>query len=177
MRLLPPVDPPNPIRRGPIPTICDPMETLIHQNVAEAREGRNPTVIARVRSGWAVLGDSQFIRGYSLLLPDPVVHSLNDLATAERIEFLLDMVALGDALLAVTDAYRVNYEIQGNGEPALHAHVFPRRMSEPDKSRVHPVWLYPESMRHSVPFESGRHRSLMDAICDQLQEAGRTVAQ
>jgi hypothetical protein len=80
------------------------MKTLIHRRVAELREGTNPTVIGRVRSGWAVLGDSQFFRGYSLLLPDPVVPSINDLATAERIEFLLDMVALGDALLAVTEA-------------------------------------------------------------------------
>lgn len=45
----------------------------MHQRVAEARESKNPTVIGRVRSGWVVLGDSQFIRGYSLLLPDPVV--------------------------------------------------------------------------------------------------------
>jgi len=63
------------------------METLIHQRVAEARDSRNPAVIGRVASGWVVLGDSQFIRGYSLLLPDPVVPSLNDLGLTKRIEF------------------------------------------------------------------------------------------
>jgi diadenosine tetraphosphate (Ap4A) HIT family hydrolase len=151
------------------------MKSLIHRRVAELREGTNPTVIGRVRSGWAALGDSQFFRGYSLLLPDPVVPSINDLATAERIEFLLDMVALGDALLAVTEAYRINYEILGNGEPALHAHVFPRRMSEPDEFRVHPVWSYPQDMRRSAPFTPARDRPLMGAIFRQLQEAGRIV--
>jgi diadenosine tetraphosphate (Ap4A) HIT family hydrolase len=86
-----------------------------------------------------------------------------------------NMVALGDALLAVTDAYRINYEILGNGEPALHAHVFPRRMSEPDEFRVHPVWSYPQDMRRSVLFEPTRDRPQMDAIFRQLREAGRIV--
>jgi len=87
------------------------------------------------------------------------------------------MVALGDALLSVTDAYRINYEILGNGEPALHAHVFPRRMSEPDEARIYPVWLYPEGIRCSVPFEPSRDRSLMDAVFRRLQEAGRIVTE
>ena len=152
------------------------METLIHQRVAEARAGKDPAVIGRVRSGWIVIGDSQFVRGYCLLLPDPVVTSLNDLSMTERIEFLSDMVALGDALLAVTDAYRINYEIFGNGEPALHAHVFPRRMSESDEFRRHPVWSYPETVRNSVFFELGRDRRLMEAIFRQLRECDRIIA-
>ena len=100
------------------------MNTLIHERVAEARRGFSPQVICRLRSGWAVLGDSQFIAGYSLLLPDPVVSSLNDLSAHDRVQFLLDMTAIGDALLASTDAYRINYEILGNSEPALHATSF-----------------------------------------------------
>ena len=47
--------------------------TRIHQQVNEARAGRNPRVIARLFSGWAVFGERQFVRGYTLLLPDPVV--------------------------------------------------------------------------------------------------------
>ncbi len=81
-------------------------------------------VICRVPSGWAVLGDTQFLRGYSLLLPDPVVPDLNTLSKIQRAEFLHDMTVLGDALLEVTGAARINYEILGNSEPALHAHVF-----------------------------------------------------
>jgi hypothetical protein len=56
------------------------MSTFIHEQVELARQERSPNVICRLRSGWAVLGDSQFIAGYSLLLPDPVVPSVNDLA-------------------------------------------------------------------------------------------------
>jgi hypothetical protein len=92
--------------------------TLIHERVALARSGDNPTRVARLASGWVVLGDSQLLPGYCVLLSDPVVGSINELSGSERARFLADMVAIGDALLAVTDAYRINYEIQGNGDPA-----------------------------------------------------------
>jgi hypothetical protein len=54
------------------------MSTLIQERVELARRGLSPHVICRLKSGWAVLGDSQSIAGYCLLLPDPVVPSLND---------------------------------------------------------------------------------------------------
>jgi diadenosine tetraphosphate (Ap4A) HIT family hydrolase len=101
-------------------------QTLIHQRVASARDGTNPTVIARMRSGWAVIGDREVVRGYSLLLPDPVVPHLNALPPEARGQFLQDMALLGDVLLEITNAVRINYEMLGNLEPALHAHLFPR---------------------------------------------------
>src|SRR5947207_10923186 len=110
-------------------------ETAIHRLVAAAREGREPRVIARLYSGWAVFGERQFLRGYALLLPDPVVPSLNALGAQERTVFLLDMTRLGDAFLKVTGAARINYVILGNLEPALHAHVIPRYIDEPEKLR------------------------------------------
>ena len=137
------------------------MSTLIHERVKLARRGLSPQVICRLRSGWAVLGDSQFIPGYSLLLPDPVVPSLNDLAPDQRAQFLLDMTAIGDALLAVTDAYRINYEILGNTEPALHVHIFPRRISEPVEYRSGPVFTYPKAEREGRPFDSARDERLL----------------
>jgi len=118
------------------------MSTLIHRRVEAARAGNNPTVIARVDSGWVVMGDVQPVAGYTLLLPDPVVPSINDLDSAARSAYLLDMTRLGDALLDITDAYRINYDILGNSEPALHAHVFPRYEDEPSEFRTGPVFAY-----------------------------------
>ena len=118
------------------------MTTAIHQQVEAARAGRLSRVIARVRSGWAVLGDPQITHGYCLLLPDPVVPDLNALTGDARRQFLDDMAALGDAVLAETGAERINYEILGNVEPALHAHVIPRHASEDPTLRKQPVWLH-----------------------------------
>ncbi|HVE92040.1 MAG TPA: hypothetical protein VNE62_07045 [Actinomycetota bacterium] len=144
---------------------------MIHRRVLSAREGSNPTVIGRLRSGWVVLGDSQFLRGYTLLLADPVVSSINDLDDEPRRQFLADMVSVGDALLAVTDAFRINYEILGNSDPALHAHVFPRYDSEPEDLRSGPVWKYDRESMASVPFEASRDAALMVALFEQLAGA------
>jgi len=115
---------------------------LIAERVAQARAGTNPKVLCRMRSGWAVIGDVQFLKGYCLLLPDPVVSSLNNLTENDRVLFLSDMALIGDALLEITGAYRINYEILGNTEPELHAHIFPRFLDEPDDKRRMPVWFY-----------------------------------
>ena len=60
-----------------------------------AHQGLNPTVIARVPSGWAVLGDGQRLPGYGLILSDPLVPSLNDLPLEAQMVFLRDMALLG----------------------------------------------------------------------------------
>lgn len=93
-------------------------------------------------SGFAILADKQVLRGYCLLLPDPIPPHLNALQGDQRKQFLHDMAALGDALLAVTGAARINYEILGNLDPALHAHVIPRYLDEPDHLRTKPIWSY-----------------------------------
>ncbi len=80
------------------------MSTLIHKRVDECRSGTNPKTICRVKSGWVVIGDVQFLKGYSLLLPDPVVADLNELSTAQRATVLHEMSILGDALLEITGA-------------------------------------------------------------------------
>ena len=138
------------------------MSTLIHRRVEAARQGTNPTVIGQVSSGWVVLGDVQFLPGYSLLLPDPVVPDLNALTMADRITFLQDMTLLGDALLEVTGAARINYEILGNREAALHAHVFPRFATEPEEQRQKPVWFY--DWQSAPPFDAEQHQPLMNKI-------------
>ncbi|SCX28129.1 hypothetical protein DSM25558_4383 [Agrobacterium sp. DSM 25558] len=114
---------------------------LIEERVAMARAGKNPFVISRMPSGWLVIGDVQPLPGYCLLLADPVVSSLNALTQQERSAFLSDMALAGDALLDVTNCTRVNYEIWGNSEPALHAHIMPRYESEAEEKRRLPACM------------------------------------
>lgn len=142
------------------------MPTLIHRRVQEAREGVNPFVLARMPSGWAVIGEIQVLRGYCLLLPDPVVPHLNALQGSARAQFLADMSRLGDALLGVTGAVRMNYEMLGNLEPALHAHVFPRYNDEPEALRTKPVWSYDWSL--APKFDAARDKALFNKISAAL---------
>src|SRR5262245_28723963 len=138
------------------------MTTAIHLRVDALRAGRDPTFVARLGSGWAVLGDRQVLPGYCLLLPDPVVPTLNDLSGGARAAFLADMAALGDAVLAVTHALRINYAVFGNLEPALHAHVIPRYHDEPAAFRTGHPWAY--DWTAAPAFDAERHRDLRDRI-------------
>lgn len=137
----------------------------LHERVEQTRKAENPTVICRMPSGWAVLGDTQFLRGYSLLLPDPVVPDLNALNIPRRTRFLLDMTLIGDALLEVTDAARINYSVFGNFDAALHARITPRYASEPETLRRGPPSFYD---RENAPqFDAERDAVLLE----QLKEA------
>src|SRR5450432_3144827 len=114
--------------------------TAIHSMVERCREGRFPSAVTQLPSGWVILGERQVLLGYCLLLPDPVVPDLNALSAEARARFLLDMARVGDALLLLTGAVRINYAIFGNVEPALHAHIFPRRANEPQATRTAQPW-------------------------------------
>lgn len=136
--------------------------TLIHERVESARAGSNRTVIRRMPSGWLVLGDVQNLRGYCVLLADPVVRDINALDTAARATFLRDMVLVGDALLEVTSARLINYQLLGNSEFALHAHIHPRYHYEPAERRRMPPWDY--HLDPPVPFDHARDGELIEAI-------------
>jgi diadenosine tetraphosphate (Ap4A) HIT family hydrolase len=139
---------------------------LIMERVEQARNGTNDKVLCRMPSGWAVMGDVQFLPGYCLLLPDPVVASLNDLDADARAIYLLDMARIGDAVLQASGASRINYEILGNSEPELHCHIFPRYASEPDDKRKMPVWFY--DWKNALPYAEDVHGELRKAIAQLL---------
>jgi len=144
--------------------------TSIHERVETARAGTNPTVIGRMPSGWAVLCDMQYLRGYAILLPDPVVGSINALDRGQRAAFLCDMVTIGDALLEVTEAFRINYAIMGNSDPFLHAHVVPRYLSEPEAIRCHLPWSYPKEVMDSNPFDYERDKGLIALLAEAINK-------
>jgi diadenosine tetraphosphate (Ap4A) HIT family hydrolase len=142
-------------------------ETAIHRRVAACRAGTDPTVIGRLGSGWAVMGDPQVLRGYCLLLPDPVVPHLQALAAADQARYLADLAALGQAVFEATGALRINYAVLGNVEPALHGHVLPRYEDEPaDRRTAHP-WSYDWSSARR--FDAALDQELLRQIRARLE--------
>ncbi len=119
--------------------------------IGAALRGENPTVIRRLSNAFAVIGDAQFLPGYSVLLIDRRgVDRLSDLTRTDRLGFLGDLDRLGEAVENVCrrrDASfrRVNLEIQGNLDPFLHAHVWPRYDWESSDQVTRPVGRYPSS--------------------------------
>ncbi|HET6356415.1 diadenosine tetraphosphate hydrolase [Streptomyces sp.] len=149
--------------------------------VGSALRGENPTVLRRLDAGFAVIGDIQFLPGYSVLLTqDPTAQRLSDLLRAERSAFLSDMDLLGEAVeracRSLDSAFRrVNLEILGNTDGFLHAHVWPRFEWEPADLVGMPVWLYPRERWSEEQFALGpQHGVLREAIgreVDQLRPA------
>lgn len=122
------------------------MDDWRNDRIGSAERGDNPMVIARMASGFAVIGDTQFLPGYCLLLASPQVNHLSDLPLHERVRFLRDMSLLGEAIERACQPdglHRLNYEILGNTDAYLHAHIFPRYRWESPELLRHPVWLYP----------------------------------
>ena len=119
-----------------------PATTAIHRRVALCEAGTEPLVLARMPSGWAVMGDPQVLSGYCLLLPDPVVPHMQALTAVAQALFMADLARLGQAVFDATAPVRINYAIFGNVEPALHAHVLPRYENEPAPMHAAHPWTY-----------------------------------
>jgi diadenosine tetraphosphate (Ap4A) HIT family hydrolase len=116
--------------------------------IESAIAGTNPTVLAELSAACAVIGDVQFLPGYSLALTKtPGVDRLSDLPRVERLRYLADVDLLADAVETVCRRLdpgyrRLNVEILGNTDAFLHCHIWPRYEWEPPEMVGRPVWLY-----------------------------------
>jgi diadenosine tetraphosphate (Ap4A) HIT family hydrolase len=143
--------------------------------VGSALRGENPTVLARMPGGFAVMGDPQWLPGYCVLLTDNAeAERLSDLSSTARSAYLSSMADLGEAVeRACKEAdpafRRVNLEILGNTDGFLHAHVWPRYDWEPLELVHRPVWLYPmEKWQDEATALGHEHEALRAAITNYL---------
>jgi len=121
------------------------MTGAISNRLARIRAGEDPQLLLELPSGPAILGKYQPdpIQGCCMLIPDPVVSSPNELDHGARAQFFSDLVLLGDAILNVTGAERINYLVLCNQVPELHGHCIPRFASEePDRRLAGPFEAY-----------------------------------
>lgn len=129
------------------------MESWKNDRIGSAIRGENPMVMVRMKSGFAVLGDNQFLPGYCVLLGCPKADSLNELTLPERNQYLLDMTLIGDAVIKVCKPIRVNYSILMNLDHYLHAHIEARYDWEPNEYKCRPSYFYPKEQRYRKEFE------------------------
>ena len=71
---------------------------------------------------------------------------------------------------------RMNYEILGNFDHYLHAHIYPRYAWEPDERREHPIWLYPKPAEGGPcsPYSEESQGTLRRQLSDALLTLMRT---
>lgn len=140
------------------------MSLTVVEGVVQARAGTHPGLVCQVPSGWVVLADMQYLNGYCILLADPIAGSLNDVDGKTRAQFLADMAKVGDALLWVTGAVRINYAVMGNSDPYLHAHIVPRYASEPPQYLHNHPWSYPQQVISARALDADGSSSLKEEL-------------
>ena len=144
------------------------------ERLSSLAEGSDPSLVLKLKSGFAVMSPTQFLQGYCLLLAFPEVQTLNDLPVEMRMTFLMDMAAIGDAVQRATNCARVNYGIYGNLDRFLHAHIVPRYDHEEFPHCVLPPHSYPQEIREDPEnqFETMTHGKLLAAIRLHLMDLG-----
>ena len=145
----------------------------IARRVERIIRGEDPQLIARLPGGWAILANQQPgpLTGCCMLLPDPVVSSVNDLDGPSRTRFMSDFVRLGDAVLEATGAERINYLILCNQVEELHGHVVPRFAAEdPAARKLGPFEAYDfPGARRADASEGGVDHLLLQRLRSALQ--------
>ena len=148
------------------------MEEWKKDRIGACLRGENPMVLARMKSGFAVMADTQFLPGYCVLLHYPQVGSLAELSLEDRRQYLLDTTLIGDAIEQVLHPRRVNYSTLMNQDGYLHTHIEARYEWEPELYKFRPSWIYPESVRNDPnhAFDPEKHGKLQKQLAQALTE-------
>ena len=119
--------------------ICDRIEMI--------KNGSNPYFVRELETGYVVIGDHQYFKGYTLFLCKIHETELFYLPEDFRKKFLWEMSLVAEAAAKAFRCDKMNYELLGNGDTHVHWHLFPRRQNDlgtyGDKG---PVWWVPLSV-------------------------------
>lgn len=148
------------------------MEEWKKDRIGSCEREENPTLICKMKSGFAVMADSQFLPGYVILLRYPKVDSFSDLTLEERSQYLIDTTLIGDALNKVCTPRKINYSTLMNKDNYLHTHIEARYDWESDEYKYGPSWAYPNRERWSEKYEFSeeKHCDLKHKLAAELKK-------
>jgi diadenosine tetraphosphate (Ap4A) HIT family hydrolase len=98
----------------------------------------NPYFVAEMETGYVVLGDYQFYRGYTIFICKEHKKELHELEVGFRLKFLKEMSEVAEAVYLTFRPNKLNYELLGNLHSHMHWHIFPRYKN--DKKAELPIW-------------------------------------
>lgn len=119
---------------------------LICERIDAIQKGGNPYFVAELETGYVVIGDHQYFKGYTLFLSKQHVTELHFLEKEVRNQHLAEMADVAEAVARAFDAKKMNIESLGNGDAHLHWHLFPRQegdLKDYGHNGRGPVWWLP----------------------------------
>ena len=118
--------------------ICDRIELI--------KQGKNPHFVKELETGYVVIGDGQYFKGYTLFLAKEHVTELHQMESETKIKFLEEMSIVQEAVAKAFQAEKMNIELLGNGDAHVHWHLFPRKAGDMQgygHNGRGPVWWVP----------------------------------
>jgi len=119
---------------------------LICERIELIKQGKNPHFVKELETGYVVIGDGQYFKGYTLFLAKEHVTELHQMEYETKIKFLEEMSIVQEAVAKAFQADKMNIELLGNGDAHVHWHLFPRKAGDM-KGYGHngrgPVWWVP----------------------------------
>jgi diadenosine tetraphosphate (Ap4A) HIT family hydrolase len=110
-----------------------------------AERGEDPYAVAELASGFVRLNPTQYHRGATFFVARRCVVELHELEGDERIEHLLDLAAVTEAVHRCVEPRKLNCEALGNSVPHLHWWITPRHHDDPRPGG--PIWEDLEFLR------------------------------
>lgn len=149
------------------------------ERIARTERGENPFTVARTRTGYVNLADTQYHEGYTIFVAKDCVTELHELEHDRRRDYLEEMALVAEAVYRAFQPAKLNYELLGNGAPHLHWHLFPRHTGDPRPRG--PVWEDPDFLRTlwtgGAQPDAGRLTSLKQRLLPAIDETELTVEQ
>ncbi|MDE7361582.1 MAG: HIT family protein [Oscillospiraceae bacterium] len=148
--------------------VCDRIEMI--------KNGKNPYFVRELETGYAVIGDHQHFKGFTLFLCKRHETELFHLDREFKMKFLEEMSIVAEAAANAFGAEKMNYELLGMGDAHLHWHLYPRRAGDIGDYGNHgkgPVWwlpmneMYDDSTRPSAE-ELAEMKERLAAELDKL---------
>lgn len=126
------------------------MTCFICNRIDMIKNGTNPYFVTELKTGYVVLGDYQYFKGYTIFICKEHVTELHLLEKEFRLKYLEEMSIVAEAVYHVFKPQKLNYELLGNGDSHMHWHIFPR--IDGDTPRKGPVWWLPFNDMYNEKF-------------------------
>ena len=123
---------------------------LVCDRIKQIQQGKNPYFIKEMETGYAVLGDCQYFRGYCLFLCKFHKTELHELKKDIRLKFLEEMALVAESVYKTFNPRKLNYELLGNTDEHMHWHIFPRYKNDLMPDRV--VWAVDKTIRNNEKY-------------------------
>ncbi|MFA7676420.1 MAG: HIT family protein [Candidatus Shapirobacteria bacterium] len=118
---------------------------FVCERIKLIKENKNPYFVKEMETGYVIIEDYQFYKGYIIFLCKEHKKELHELDPNFRKKFLEEMSEVAEAVFKTFKPEKLNYELLGNTVSHMHWHLIPRYKNDaiPDK----PIWIIDEKIR------------------------------